>query len=165
MKVNDFIKRIESDTTNLYLIQAEEEGLDCWHYVLVDKLKVPLLKQKMTKVPCQLDLTQFGKVVRSGWGTEPKPEVKAKVESGDYSLPPKEGHTKIFHINNEQNGKPFHVFISVKWEMADKFEYVAMYVGNIDLTQWGEVLEIGWGNAPEDRIAYYNSLGKEAEMA
>ena len=154
----NFIKKIESDISNLFLVNSQEEGMDCWHYIIADKKKIPILKEKIKRGPEIIDLNNYGKIVRSGWGKQPSPEVKKQVESGDFSIPPKEFEYKIMWLNNKQDGRPFHAFVAVEWELVEKFEYMANNIGNMDLEEWGIVLETAWGNAPQDRIDYYSSL-------
>lgn len=142
--ISNFIKKTESNK-NLFFVQAEEEGLECWHYVLVDKIRTPLIHQKIRQTPCQINLNEYGKIVYSGWGKEPKPEIKDRVEAGDYSKPVKTADYKVMYVQNEQEGKPFYAFVLVKWELAEKFEYIANFKGNMNLSNWGIVLKTGWG--------------------
>ena len=155
-----FISKVEANKSNLFLVKGDDEDLECWHYLLLDKVKIPLFTQKMKNLPCTVNLEEYGKVVRSGWGTEPSAELKKQIEGGDYSMPPKLSEYKIMYLANEQDGKPFYAFVAVNWELAEKFEYVANNVGNMDLNDWGMILESGWGPIPEDRIEYYNKLGQ-----
>lgn len=156
----NFMSKVEANKSNLYLISGHEDGLECWHFLLLDKVKIPLFTQKMKAMPCTVNLEDFGQVVRSGWGAAPSPELKKQIESGDYSQPPKTSEFKIMYLANEQDGQPFYAFVAVDWELAEKFEYVANNVGDMNLNDWGIILESGWGPIPEDRIQYYNQLGQ-----
>lgn len=62
----------------LYLSLGEFEGRATWHYLLVDKLKLPLLlKEAQEDV---IDVAQYGRIVLSGFGKEPPQEVQAFVQ-------------------------------------------------------------------------------------
>jgi hypothetical protein len=143
--IDKFVKNFESSSNNLYLVKATDDGLDCWHYLKPDKTKLPLLKAAMKNAPCKIELTQFGKVIYSGWGEEPKPEVRKQIEDGNYIPEEKTSDYKFMYLENEQDGKPFYAIVKVKWELAEKFEYVANFKGNMNFEEWGEVVETGWG--------------------
>lgn len=64
----------------LYLVRGDFKGLKTWYYVLVDKLKLPLLQQSAT-VKSTEEVCRFGKIVSSGWGETPPDFIRLKMES------------------------------------------------------------------------------------
>lgn len=58
---------------NVYLVRGKDGTRDAWHYVAVDKVKQPLFQNALKSGA--LDVSQFGKIIRSGWGENPPPEV------------------------------------------------------------------------------------------
>ncbi len=159
--IKKFAHKVESEVKNLYLIKGEDDDLACWYYLQVDKLKLPLFKQRLNSLPCKIELTDFGNIVRSGWGEEPSAQIRKKVESGDFSPEPKESDYKIFHIENyDSEARWFYAFVAVPWEYVEKFDYVTETQANVDLREWGKILEIDWGKAPQEKIDYYSNLDK-----
>lgn len=62
----------------VYLVHGKDRDRDAWHYVLVDKNKLPLfLKQIETG---SIDVALYGEVLRSGWGKNPPPEIVKEIE-------------------------------------------------------------------------------------
>lgn len=62
----------------VYLVHGKDRGKDAWHYVLVDKPKLPMfLKQIETG---SIDVALYGEVLRSGWGKNPPPEMIKEIE-------------------------------------------------------------------------------------
>jgi hypothetical protein len=71
------MKKARGSQGNLvYLVKGTDKGKAAWHYVLIDKLKLPLFRE-MLKTG-RLDVARYGKVLYSGWGENPP---AAMVES------------------------------------------------------------------------------------
>jgi len=157
------IKQIESSKRhNVYLVHGEDKGLECWHYVLVENIKLPLLRAKISKLPCNLDVADYGKIIKSGWGENPNEEVKQKIESGDFEFAqPSDGY-EIFHVNPKTpEGKKFFAFVAVPEPLAEKFNYLMNKDGsNMNLYEWGVVLKWGWGEASNEDMLEINSSMK-----
>ncbi|AZL15329.1 hypothetical protein [Rickettsiales endosymbiont of Stachyamoeba lipophora] len=68
---------IKSYTTSLgdliYLIKGKNQGVDAWHYVLVNKVKLPIFLKKITE--SSLDASLYGSILYSGWGTNPPARI------------------------------------------------------------------------------------------
>jgi hypothetical protein len=63
----------------IYLSQGHFNGRATWHYLLVDKMKLPiLLKESKSE---QIDLTKYGNIVFSGFGENPPEEVRICVKN------------------------------------------------------------------------------------
>ena len=158
-----FAKKIEaSKQKNIYLIRGEDKGLECWHYVLVENLKLPLLQARIRKLPCDFDVADYGRIIISGWGENPSVAVKNKVESGDFEFAPPSDGWEIFHVTpTTAEGKQFFAFVAVPNPLAEKFNYLMNKEGStMDLHQWGKVLKWGWGEASdsdfEENCKIYN---------
>ena len=61
----------------VWLIHSKEKGEPCWHYIEVEKNKLRDFKEKLKTG--SMELTEYGKVVFSGWGQEPSAEIQEKV--------------------------------------------------------------------------------------
>jgi hypothetical protein len=57
----------------VYLVRGKDNGRAAWHYVLIDKVKLPLF-QKAIRTGA-LDVSEYGKILYSGWGEDPPPEI------------------------------------------------------------------------------------------
>lgn len=62
----------------IFLVRGECDNRPVWHYVQVDKLKLPLYKRAVTTD--SIDVADYGKVLASGWGEEPPESVKKRIE-------------------------------------------------------------------------------------
>lgn len=74
-----FAEKLKSSRGELvYLVRGKDRGEACWHYVLVDKHKLPIFLEKVKGGA--LDVADYGKVLYSGWGQDPSAEIEAKVK-------------------------------------------------------------------------------------
>ena len=73
-----YTEKVTRRSDLVYLVHGKDKDRDAWHYVLVDKNKLPLfLKQIETG---SIDVALFGEVLRSGWGKNPSPEIVKEIE-------------------------------------------------------------------------------------
>jgi hypothetical protein len=73
-----YTEKVTRRSDLVYLVHGKDRDRDAWHYVLVDKNKLPLfLKQIETG---SIDVALYGDVLRSGWGKNPPPEVVKEIE-------------------------------------------------------------------------------------
>ena len=66
----------------LYLVRGRDGDEPAWHYIWVEKRKLPLFTQALKQG--EIDIVQFGGVLRSGWGDNPPPDVIQAMEE-EYS--------------------------------------------------------------------------------
>ena len=64
---------ITKENRVLYLSRGKYKDRDTWHYVYVDRLKLPLLLAEAKRG--EIDLIDYGQILFSGFGKEPPPEV------------------------------------------------------------------------------------------
>ena len=62
----------------VYLVRGKDKGKAAWHYVLVDKVKLPVFLKKTQGG--SLDVADYGKVLYSGWGQDPPDEIRQKIQ-------------------------------------------------------------------------------------
>lgn len=78
-----FLEKIKSSRSELlYLVRGKDKGRECWHYILVDKQKLPMFKVKVKTD--FIDLDEYGQVLHSGWGKNPPDELAEQVKA-EYS--------------------------------------------------------------------------------
>ena len=65
-------------------VVGQSEGRDAWWYLQIDKIKMPLY-QKVLETRKSVVFTQFGKILKSGWGKAP-PEAIKKEMAEKYSI-------------------------------------------------------------------------------
>ncbi len=64
----------------LYLVQGQDsQGRTAFYYVLVDKIKKELFLREVTNGAT--DLRKFGKILISGFGSEPSEDAKAYLKN------------------------------------------------------------------------------------
>jgi hypothetical protein len=69
---------MKKSSQKIYLSQGRCNGTSTWHYVKVDALKVPLLKQAVKSG--SVDVADFGEVICSGWGKNPPESVIEMIQ-------------------------------------------------------------------------------------
>jgi serine/threonine protein kinase len=63
---------------DIMLIRGKDNGKEAWHYVLIeDETKYEKLKKQ--KAGTNIDVTDFGKIIESGWGHEPPGVIKDRL--------------------------------------------------------------------------------------
>ena len=62
----------------VYLVRGEDRGWKAWHYVLVDKDKVDDFKAKIATGT--INVAEYGKVLRSGWGKDPPKDIARMID-------------------------------------------------------------------------------------
>lgn len=62
----------------VFLVRGKDGGRPAWHYVLVSPENIAELKKQ--KSGTNIDVADFGKIVKSGWGEDPSPEIVKEIE-------------------------------------------------------------------------------------
>ena len=62
----------------VYLVCGEQSGSPVWHYVFVDEEKVDDFKAKV--VTGTIDVSDYGRVLKSGWGDYPPNNIARKMD-------------------------------------------------------------------------------------
>lgn len=70
----------QAHSPQVYLVHGDYYGLPTWCYLLVERVKLPLLLRRPKSYP-KTDLTAFGKIVCSGWGKQPPESVVQEIRS------------------------------------------------------------------------------------
>lgn len=68
----------------MYLIKGRNSGRMAWYYILVDKTKLTSFKQNMLKKN-DINLSEYGKIIYSGWGKNPPEEIIKIIKKEYYS--------------------------------------------------------------------------------
>ena len=63
----------------VYLVHGNDKGKPAWHYVLVEEDKVNMFKDKVESGT--VNVTEYGVILKSGWGKDPPEEVKMFINS------------------------------------------------------------------------------------
>ncbi len=74
-----FTEKVQSSKGDLvYLVRGKDAGKPAWHYVLIDKIKLPIFQQALKTG--NIDVSEYGKVLESGWGENPPKEVTDAIK-------------------------------------------------------------------------------------
>lgn len=65
--------------SQLLLVHGDYYGLATWSYVLVDRLKMPLLARRPKGAP-PVDLAECSEIICSGWGHQPPPDTVRQMQ-------------------------------------------------------------------------------------
>ena len=63
---------------SVYLVHGPAQDAPVWHYVEVDRLKLPLFRQVLAS-GAAMDVALYGMVIASGWGEQPSADEAAAV--------------------------------------------------------------------------------------
>ena len=78
-----FLQKLSTSRPELlYIVRGEDAGKHCWHYILVDKMKVEAFKKDLKAAG--IYLSQYGKILVSGWGENPPEDIDTKIKA-EYS--------------------------------------------------------------------------------
>jgi hypothetical protein len=62
----------------VFLVRGKDNGRAAWHYILVPKDKENELKKQ--RAGTNIDVADFGKIIKSGWGEDPSDEIRKEIE-------------------------------------------------------------------------------------
>jgi hypothetical protein len=72
----------KSDGDRVFLVTGDNQNKKAWYYVLVEKTKLPIFKQKVTTD--FIDLSLYGEIIECGWGEEPPEEIANRIKKDFY---------------------------------------------------------------------------------
>jgi ankyrin repeat protein len=72
------IKTSEELKNRIFIVRGKDQGKAAWHYVDVEPWSIEVLKSQPHG--SNIDVTNFGKILTSGWGDNPSKEAKLDVE-------------------------------------------------------------------------------------
>jgi ankyrin repeat protein len=72
------IKTSEELKNRIFIVRGKDQGKAAWHYVDVEPWSIDELKSQPHG--SNIDVTNFGKILTSGWGDNPSKEAKLDVE-------------------------------------------------------------------------------------
>lgn len=73
-----FASRLQSSRNELlWLVKAKDNSIDCWYYVLVEKMKLQMFIKHLKSD--FMHVNDYGEIIMSGWGKEPPESVKKKM--------------------------------------------------------------------------------------
>lgn len=74
-----FLEKVKGSKGHLvYLVRGKDKGKACWHYVLIDNLKLAIFKEDLKKP--MIDVADYGQVIESGWGEDPPEDIVKKIK-------------------------------------------------------------------------------------
>lgn len=69
-----FLEKLQNSQGELvYLVRGKNKGREVWHYILVDKAKLPIFSAKVKSGA--LDIAEYGKILYSGYGKNPPQDI------------------------------------------------------------------------------------------
>ncbi len=76
-----FLHKVGNSRSNqLFLMRGEDKGRAAWYYLMVDKLKLPMLQREIAANANNINLPKYGEVLKYGWGKEPPTSVVEYIE-------------------------------------------------------------------------------------
>lgn len=78
MTEKSYTRMVEAGRGSLvYLVRGKNNGASAWYYLMVNQTKLPLFKRHLNSP--SLTLTNYGRVLYSGWGEDPPEEIRDKI--------------------------------------------------------------------------------------
>ena len=62
----------------IYIVRGKDRQQDVWYYVLVDEEKLVGFKAKIASR--NIDVTDYGRVLKAGWGKHPPKDIERKID-------------------------------------------------------------------------------------
>ena len=85
----------ENASQRIYLVRGKDRGKPAWHYVQVEKVLLPLFLRHTNGG--DLDVADFGLVLKSGWGKDPPENVRKNINEIGATFSDTQGQT-VLHI-------------------------------------------------------------------
>ena len=85
----------ENASQRIYLVRGKDRGKPAWHYVQVEKVLLPLFLRRTNGG--DLDVADFGLVLKSGWGKDPPENVRKNINEIGATFSDTQGQT-VLHI-------------------------------------------------------------------
>ena len=89
------IKYEENASERIYLVRGKDTGKQAWHYVLVKKALLPLFLRRTNGG--KVDVSDFGRILKSGWGKDPPEEVRKNINEMGATFPDTQSQT-VLHV-------------------------------------------------------------------
>lgn len=70
---------LEERMNLVYLVRGKDDGREAWHYVLIDAPKLAGFRRGLATG--SLDVSEYGKILYSGWGQDPPPNVVGAINA------------------------------------------------------------------------------------
>jgi len=96
----------------VYLVRGKDRGRPCWHYVMVEKSLLGLFLKRSNGG--SLDVTDFGTVVKSGWGENPSESITSGVKVIAHTFDEVQGST-LLHVASRNTNTEIVNLLVVKY--------------------------------------------------
>ena len=94
-EANVNMKYNENTSQRIYLVRGKDRGKPAWHYVQVEKVLLPLFLRHTNGG--DLDVADFGLVLKSGWGKDPPENVRKNINEMGATFPDTQSQT-VLHV-------------------------------------------------------------------
>ena len=94
-KADVHMKYKEDTSERIYLVRGEDRGKPAWHFVLVAKDLVSFFLRRTNG--SSLDVTDFGRVLKSGWGKDPPEDIRKSIREMGSTFPDPQSRT-VLHV-------------------------------------------------------------------
>ena len=137
----------ENPSKRIYLVRGKNRGKLAWHYVLVEKLLFGLFLKRTQGG--SLDVKDFGKVLKSGWGVDPPVGTIDKIlEDGGDIFKEIPGETLLHVATRNNNTEIIELLVdfgSSDVNILDKEGFTPLHIaairGNMDAVK--KLVELG----------------------
>ena len=133
------MKYKENASERIYLVRGKDRGKPAWHYVLLKKALFPLFS-RWTKGG-SVDVADFGRVLKSGWGKDPPEDIRKSIREMDSTFPDTQSRTVLHVASKSASLEIVDLLVKYKADInaydADGFTplHLAAMYGNIQVVK------------------------------
>ena len=133
------MKYKENASERIYLVRGKDRGKLAWHYVLVKKALLPLFLRRAKGG--SLDVADFGRVLKSGWGKDPPEDIRKSIREMYSTFPDTQSQTVLHVVSESASLEIVDLLVKYKADInaydADGFTplHLAAMYGNIQVVK------------------------------
>ena len=155
----------EDPEERVYLVRGKDKGKPAWHYVLVDKHLLGLFLKKTNGG--NVDVADFGAVLRSGWGKDPPDGTIDQVLKEKSSMFTKIRGETLLHVASKNNSTEA-IDLMVKngaWDCNPRDElgftplHIAAINGNMQAVE--KLVDLGADASQAEAVADFAHVNEE----
>ena len=129
----------ESLSERVYLVRGKDRGRPAWHYVVVEKALLGLFLKRTNGG--SVDVSDFGAVLKSGWGKDPPESVRMEIRKTEDTFPVIQDITVLHLVSRNDNPEIVDLLVKYKADVnaRDGEGYTPLHLaaihGNIQVVQ------------------------------
>lgn len=142
--------------SGVHLIRCEQDSLKRWYYMLISPAKAQIFNGLVNFFPLSIPLFDYGIVLHEGIGEAPPPALAQKISIGDFSDTSSTDSEVFCLISESAQGREFFTYLIVPFYLIAQFKSCYDMGGEIEFTDFGDILLSDWGRPSKEIIEKMN---------